>query len=77
MEKITESVESSMIDKQPCTFYEKPGSIENAPLLDTNGKLLRSLVEHFDFVVVRSDVWQHLNSWYSSDHKICRRMVFD
>ena len=29
MDKVSESVESSIIDKQTCTFYEKPGSIEN------------------------------------------------
>jgi DUSP domain len=59
------------------TFYDKPNKIENIHLLDSDLKLLPSVVEHFDFEVVSFDVWQHFDSWYQSDHKICRRLVKD
>ncbi len=46
------------------TFYDKPGKIENIHLLDSDLKLLPSVVEHFDFEVVSFEVWAHFDSWY-------------
>jgi len=59
------------------TFYERPGPINNQPLLDSNNRLIGNLVKHFDFEVVTFEVWKHLSSWYHYDQKICRRFVKD
>lgn len=66
-----------MTENDSVTLYEKPSSIENANLLDQDCRLKITLVEHFDYVVVSADIWKHLDSWYQSDHKICRRLVKD
>jgi DUSP domain len=65
------------ISEEEVTFYEKPNKITNAKLLDPNGRLLSTLVEHYDFVVVDQVIWKHLSSWYDFDHQICRRLIQD
>ena len=59
------------------TFYEKPKKIFNLKLLDSYGRLLPNLVEHYDFVVVEQQIWKHLSRWYDFDQQICRRLIPD
>jgi hypothetical protein len=68
---------SSQIGEDIVSFYEKPQYIENMPLLDGNNRILKSLVEHFDYEVLPLEIWKHLNSWYQCDRKICRRLIRD
>lgn len=35
-------------------------------------ELKEDLIEHFDFIVVSTEVWKHLYSWYSSDWTVMR-----
>ena len=62
-------------------FYERPGSIENENLLESEinyrNELKSTIVEHFDYEVVPHSVWLHLYSWYSADVTICRRLALD
>lgn len=39
--------------------------------------LVANLIEHFDFEVVCSEVWQHIYSWYSADFCIPRTLKKD
>ena len=59
-----------------CEMYEKPGLIINRGLLD-GVNLVPGLQEKFDYVAVCLEVWMHLNAWYGSDYKVCRRMIKD
>lgn len=43
---------SRRISEEAIAFYEKPKRISNQKLLDSNGRLLPNLVEHYDYVVV-------------------------
>ena len=70
---------NKMPHNESLIFYEKPGPIRNWPLLsrqDTK-RLRANIVEHFDFQIVCPQVWRYLFSWYTCDHKVCRRFIKD
>ena len=76
---MAEAIENE--NEQSQLFYERPGSIENQNLLETEvnyrNELKNTIVEHFDYEVVPPTVWLHLYSWYSADVTVCRRLALD
>ena len=65
------------MSEEVVTFYEKPKKIINSKLLDSSGRLIPNLVEHYDFVVVDNLIWKHLSRWYGFDQQVCRRLIPD
>jgi len=60
-------------------MYDKPGPINNSPLIrDGRSMLLKdNLVENFDFIAVSAEVWRYLYSWYCSDWCVARLLKKD
>ena len=86
LEKLSNLEEKSNRFEKICndndsTIYNRPGKISNNFLIDPESfnkykySLKESLQEFYDYVVVSSNTWDYLSSWYNYDFAISKELA--